>query len=105
MNLSGHGTSQGLRGQLFRTCARLGPCEGETGRGDEEPVAGATLQANAAPHRTVFTRLRHEPRTQAYDERRTHEGKTRREFIRCLKRYTAREVFNLPRTDLTGPLL
>ncbi|MFF3274452.1 hypothetical protein ACFYWU_26530 [Streptomyces chrestomyceticus] len=52
----------------------------------------------------MFTRLRHDPRTQAYYERRTQEGKTRREIIRCRKRYTAREVFNLLRTDLTGPL-
>ncbi|MFE1010557.1 transposase [Streptomyces sp. NPDC058794] len=51
-------------------------------------------QANAALHRIVFTRLRHDPRTQAYYERRTQEGKTRREIIRCLKRYAAREVFN-----------
>jgi hypothetical protein len=43
----------------------------------------------------VFTRLRHDARTQAYYERRTKEGKTRREIIRCLMRYAAREVFNL----------
>ncbi|MEU2913402.1 transposase [Streptomyces massasporeus] len=63
---------------------------------------GGDRQANAALHRIVFTRLRHDPRTQAYYERRTQEGKTRREIIRCLKRYAAREVFNLvkpvPRT-------
>ncbi|MGW2134351.1 IS110 family transposase [Streptomyces coelicoflavus] len=50
---------------------------------------GGDRQANAALHRIVFTRLRHDPRTQ--------EGKTRREIIRCLKRYAAREVFNLVR--------
>ena len=55
-------------------------------------VAGTV---RVALHRIVFTRLRHDPRTQAYYERRTQEGKTRREIIRCLKRYTAREVFNL----------
>ncbi|MGK5643675.1 transposase, partial [Streptomyces sp. URMC 126] len=55
---------------------------------------GGDRQANAALHRIVFTRLRHDPRTQAYYERRTQEGKTRREIIRCLKRYAAREVFN-----------
>src|SRR5689334_23245339 len=40
-------------------------------------------------------RLRFDPRTQEYCERRTREGKTRREIIRCLKRYAAPEVFNL----------
>ncbi|MFJ3209906.1 transposase [Streptomyces flaveolus] len=59
----------------------------------------------AALHRIVFTRLRHDPRTQAYYERRTQEGKTRREIIRCLKRYAAREVFNLVRPVSSTPAL
>ena len=37
-------------------------------------------------------RLRHCPRTRAYAERRTTEGKTKKEIMRCLKRYIAREV-------------
>jgi hypothetical protein len=67
--------------------------------------AAAFRQANAALHRIVFTRLRHDPRTQAYYERRTQEGKTRREIIRCLKRYAAREVFNLVRSVSHTPAL
>ncbi|KMS91270.1 transposase [Streptomyces regensis] len=66
---------------------------------------GGDRQANAALHRIVFTRLRHDPRTQAYYERRTQEGKTRREIIRCLKRYAAREVFNLVRPVPVTPSL
>ncbi|SHM26524.1 hypothetical protein SAMN05216268_109309 [Streptomyces yunnanensis] len=53
--------------------------------------------ANAALHRIVQSRLRFDPRTQDYYERRTKEGKTRREIVRCLKRYAAREVFHLVR--------
>ena len=45
--------------------------------------------------RLVFTRLRVDPRTQAYYERRTQEGKIRREIVRCLKRYADREVCDL----------
>ncbi|MFE0382567.1 transposase [Streptomyces bungoensis] len=56
---------------------------------------GGDRQANAALHRIVQTRLRVDPRTQDHYERRSKEGKTRREIIRCLKRYAAREVFNL----------
>ncbi|MFI6370024.1 transposase [Streptomyces sp. NPDC050546] len=52
-------------------------------------------QANAALHRIVFTRLRVDQRTQDYYERRIKEGKTRREIVRCLKRYAVREVFHL----------
>jgi hypothetical protein len=45
----------------------------------------------------VFTRLRCDPRTQDYYERRSKEGKTRRDIVRCLKRYAAREAFHLVR--------
>ncbi|WP_405843153.1 transposase [Streptomyces platensis] len=58
---------------------------------------GGDRQANAALHRIVRARLRFDPRTRDYYERRTKEGKTRREIVRCLKRYAAREVFHLVR--------
>ncbi|MCZ1003577.1 hypothetical protein O1M63_45570 [Streptomyces mirabilis] len=43
----------------------------------------------------MFIRLRVDPRTQDYYERRIKKGKTRREIVRCLKRHAAREVFQL----------
>ncbi len=64
---------------------------------------GGDRQTNAVLHRIVFTRLRHDPRTQAYYERRTKEGKTRPEIIRCLERYAAREVFDLVRPGPSTP--
>ncbi|WP_316745053.1 transposase [Streptomyces sp. MK7] len=64
---------------------------------------GGDRQANVALHRIVFTRLRVDPRTQDYYERRIKEGKTRREIVRCLKRYAAREVFRLVRQLQSGP--
>jgi transposase len=54
---------------------------------------GGDRQANSALWRIVFTRMATDPRTQAYMARRTAEGKTTREIIRCLKRYVAREVY------------
>jgi transposase len=41
----------------------------------------------------VFTRLGSDAPTRAYAERRTAEGKSKAEIIRCLKRYVAREVY------------
>lgn len=64
---------------------------------------GGDRQANAALHRIVHTRLRCDARTRDYYERRIKEGKTRREIIRCLKRYAAREVFHLVRPAIGGP--
>jgi transposase len=54
---------------------------------------GGDRQANHALHMIALVRLRYCPKTRAYVERRTAEGKTKREIIRCLKRYIAREVF------------
>jgi hypothetical protein len=45
-------------------------------------------------------RLRYCARTQAYAARRTKEGKTKREIIRCLKRYIAREAYHALQADL-----
>jgi len=54
---------------------------------------GGHRQANAALYRTVIVRMRlHEP-TIEYVARRTAEGKTKAEIIRCLKRYVSREVW------------
>jgi transposase len=54
--------------------------------------------ANSALYMVTLVRLRHHGPTRAYYERRTAEGMTKREIIRCLKRYIAREVFAaLPR--------
>ena len=43
----------------------------------------------------LLTRKRTHPATIAYIERRQHEGKTRREANRCLKRYLARSLYRL----------
>ncbi len=45
-------------------------------------------------------RLRHCQRTRAYVKRRTTEGLNRREILRCLKRYIARETYHTLRADL-----
>jgi transposase len=54
---------------------------------------GGDRQANHALWRIVFTRMGSDPATRAYVERRTEEGLPKKEIIRCLKRYVAREVY------------
>jgi transposase len=63
---------------------------------------GGDRQANAALYRIVLTRLRWHAPTRTYLERRPTEGKTRREIIRCLKRYVARDVYPLLRPAATA---
>ncbi|MFC9640012.1 transposase [Streptomyces mirabilis] len=63
----------------FAALCGVSPIEYSLGRRTSRRLThGGDRQANAALHRIVFTRLRHDPRTQAYYERRTQEGKTRR---------------------------
>lgn len=60
---------------------------------------GGNRQANHAHYRIVLTRLgQRDERTVDYMRRRTDEGLAKREVIRCLKRYVARETYQaLPR--------
>ena len=53
---------------------------------------GGNREANHALWRIVITRMSSHPATRAYVERRTKEGLSKKEIIRCLKRYVAREV-------------
>jgi transposase len=56
---------------------------------------GGHRQANAALHRILVVRMRfHEP-TIAYVNRRTQEGKTKKEILRCLKRLLIREIYQV----------
>ncbi|HMS15141.1 MAG TPA: transposase [Microthrixaceae bacterium] len=61
---------------------------------------GGDRNANAALYRIVMCRLRWDPATRAYVERRTKQGKSKKHIIRCLKRYIARDVYAAIQTDL-----
>jgi transposase len=52
-------------------------------------------QLNQALHVVVLTRLRYDPATRAYAQRRRADGKTNREIRRCLVRYVARQLYRL----------
>jgi transposase len=54
---------------------------------------GGDRQANHALWRIVITRMSSHPPTRGYVARRTTEGLSKKEIIRCLKRYVAREVY------------
>jgi transposase len=55
---------------------------------------GGNRQLNSALHMVVVCRMRTDQRTKSYIARRTREGLSTREIMRCLKRYVAREVYN-----------
>jgi transposase len=61
---------------------------------------GGDRQANNALWVIALTRLRIDPATRAYAQRRTAQGKTTKEIMRCLKRHLVRELFPLLKADL-----
>ncbi len=91
----------------FAALCGVSPVEASSGKTLRRRLnRGGNRQANAALFRITLTRLRHDPRTRAYLDRRTAEGKTRREAIRCIKRYLAREIYTLlqpPNTPAAHP--
>lgn len=60
---------------------------------------GGDRQANCALHHIVLVRMNIDARTKDYVAKRTEEGKSKREIMRCLKRYVAREVYR----QITNP--
>jgi len=61
---------------------------------------GGHRQANAALYRSVIVRMRFHQPTMDYVARRAADGLPKKEIIRCLKRYLAREVYQRVMTDV-----
>lgn len=61
---------------------------------------GGDRQANRSLHLIAVSRIRLDPRTRDYMERRRAEGLSRKDVLRCLKRFIAREVFGALKKDL-----
>jgi transposase len=65
--------------------------------------------ANRALYVIAICRMSRDKRTRTYVARRTKEGKTKKEIIRCLKRYIAREIYrilaslSLNKPQISGP--
>jgi transposase len=64
---------------------------------------GGDRQANSALWRIVHNRMVHDARTRGYVQRRTKDGKTTSEIVRCLKRYVAREIYKSLVTGAAAP--
>ena len=78
----------------FAALCGVSPVDASSGKQRRHRLnRGGDRQANSALWQIVMTRMSHDPRTKAYVTRRTAEGKTIKEIMRCLKRYVAREVY------------
>ena len=93
----------------FANLCGVSPIEASSGKVVRHRLnRGGNREANRALYMTCLARMRRDLRTKEYVARRTAEGKSKREIIRCLKRYLAREVYRVliscsARSSPTGP--
>ena len=85
----------------FAKLAGVAPIPASSGLTDKHRLNRfGDRQLNRALHVVVGHRLRHDPVTQAYADRRRAQQKSDRDIKRCLKRYVARQLFR----QLENPL-
>jgi transposase len=77
----------------FASLCGVSPVEASSGKVVRHRLnRGGNRDANRALHMICVVRMGSERRTRSYVARRTAEGKSKWEIMRCLKRYIAREV-------------
>ncbi len=88
---------------VFAKLAGVAPVEASSGTVTRHRLSRfGDRQLNRALHTIVMVRMRQDPQTIEYVQRRVAQGKSTREIKRCLKRYVARQLFRqleaLPRS-------
>ena len=87
----------------FAALCGVAPIAASSGRTDRHRLnRGGDRQANRALYLAVIVRMQHCERTRAYVQRRTTQGFSKPEIIRCLKRYLAREIYHALVADLNA---
>jgi transposase len=85
----------------FAALCGASPLPASSGRTNRHRLnRGGDRAANCALFRVVLVRMRYHQPTRDYVVRRTAEGLSKREIMRCLKRYVARELLPLIRDAL-----
>lgn len=80
----------------FASLCGVSPVPASSGRTKRHRLSrGGDRQANRALYMIVITRMGHDPRTRSYVARRTAEGLSTKDIIRCLKRHLARELYKI----------
>lgn len=89
----------------FASLCGASPLDASSGRQQRHRLnRGGDRQANCALFRIVLCRLAWDEQTKKYMARRLAEGKTKKEVIRCLKRYVSREVYAALQLDFRSQL-
>lgn len=85
----------------FAALCGVSPLPASSGRTDRHRLnRGGDRHANEALWRIIMVRLSHDPRTKSYLARRSQQNLSKKEIIRCLKRYLVRELLPTIRAEL-----
>ena len=85
----------------FASVCGVSPIPASSGKTDGHRLnRGGNRQANKAIHMIAVRRMRGDERALACMAKRKSDGKTKREVMRCLKRFTAREVYSTLRRPM-----
>jgi transposase len=88
----------------FASLCGVSPVEASSGKVVRHRLnRGGNRDANRALHLICVVRMRVDERTRRYVARRTAEGKSKQEIMRCLKRYIAREVYRVLVSSVSPP--
>ncbi len=91
------------RESSFAALCGVNPLPASSGKTNRHRLnRGGDRQANSALHTVALTRMRSDPLTRAYVAKRTAQGLSKREIMRCLKRYIARDLYPLILLSQTG---
>ncbi|MDN4507002.1 transposase, partial [Dietzia maris] len=79
----------------------VAPIPASSGRRDRHRLnRGGDRAANHALHTIALSRMRWDERTRSYVDRRTAQGLSKKDIMRCLKRHIAREIYHALINDL-----
>ena len=89
----------------FAALAGVAPVPASSGKTRRHRLSrGGDRQANSSLYRIVVVRMSTDARTRAYVAKRTEDGLSKKDIIRCLKRYVAREIFHVMQNPRPAPL-
>lgn len=105
--VAGGGDPERLRSKAeFTSLYGVAPLVASSGKTERHRLnRGGDRRANRALYQIAVTRISYDQRTKDYVGKRKRDGKSKKEAIKCLKRYIAREVFRALRNplEIKGP--
>jgi transposase len=89
----------------FAALCGASPVDASSGRQHRHRLnRGSNREANRALWVIAIVRMASDPSTQSYVQRRTQEGLSKKEILRCLKLYIAGQLYRLLVSPIAGPV-